>query len=293
MKIINLKKGKPKDAIYGGRSNKPNERPSPFGNPWPLNEDKSNRDEVCDLFDVFFREKVKEKDPFITLALRSLKEDDTLACFCVPERCHLMTVVDVWEKEFQDWIPPRTLYYAGIGSRETLPDIMLKMTAIAKRLAALGFVLRSGGAKGADQAFEDGAGEHADIYLPHNGFRNKYTYNHPKYRLIREDVFGIAITIAAYIHPAFGFLDNRSQLLIARNGCQILGDDLVTDLSDFVVCWTPDGCETKRERSRDTGGTGQAIQLADMLGIPVFNLAKEDAILRLESWVKNHPNYKG
>lgn len=54
----------------------------------------------------------------------------------------------------------------------------------------------------------------------------------------------------------------------------------------FVVCWTPDACETEAARGRDTGGTGQAIALADRHGIPVFNLAGHDAGERLLAFLK-------
>jgi predicted Rossmann fold nucleotide-binding protein DprA/Smf involved in DNA uptake len=45
-----------------------------------------------------------------------------------------------------------TKYYAGIGSRETPKDICDIMTQLAIKLANNGWVLRSGGAKGADRS---------------------------------------------------------------------------------------------------------------------------------------------
>lgn len=66
---------------------------------------------------------------------------------------------------------------------------------------------------------------------------------------------------------------------------QILGRDL-SDPVDFVVCWTPDGCESEKERSRASGGTGQAIALASRLGIPVFNLARDAALQRIGAWIE-------
>ncbi len=59
---------------------------------------------------------------------------------------------------------------------------------------------------------------------------------------------------------------------MARNSHQVLGADLKSPV-DFVICWTPDGCETERQRVWETGGTGQAIALADRWGVPVVNLA--------------------
>lgn len=57
-----------------------------------------------------------------------------------------------------------TLLYAGIGSRETPRSILDLMTAIARKLEALGYTLRSGGATGADTAFEEGVERLKEIY---------------------------------------------------------------------------------------------------------------------------------
>ena len=46
--------------------------------------------------------------------------------------------------------------YTGIGSRETPTAILDLMIAIGGVLAQRGFTLRSGGADGADDAFEQG-----------------------------------------------------------------------------------------------------------------------------------------
>ena len=49
------------------------------------------------------------------------------------------------------------LYYAGIGSRETPDHVLETMASAAQYLGKEGFTLRSGGAKGADTAFDQGA----------------------------------------------------------------------------------------------------------------------------------------
>lgn len=166
--------------------------------------------------------------------------------------------------------------YAGIGSRSTPPDILVFMEKIAKRLSKLGFILRSGGADGADSAFEKTA-ILKEIYLPWENFRgNKSIYTEPKYQ---------AYSIAKEIHPAWNRLNSTAQKLMARNSHQILGIDLKTPCH-FVVCWTPDGCETKETRAIKTGGTGQAIELANINNIPVFNLKNDDAMDRLADCVK-------
>lgn len=166
--------------------------------------------------------------------------------------------------------PPRT--YAGIGSRRTPPDMLRHMTRIALRLAEHGYCLRSGGADGADAAFEAGTGQR-EIFLPWRGFNNNPS---PLFGPTDE-----AIAASAAVHPRWNALKEPARLLMGRNAHQVLGADLRSHV-DFVLCWTPDGCSSERERSGETGGTGQAIALADRHGIPVFNLARPGALDRLK-----------
>ena len=70
--------------------------------------------------------------------------------------------------------------YAGIGSRETPVPILVDMRSLAQDLAAGGWTLRTGGADGADIAFETGhrSGGGADaleVYLPWNGYNGRST----------------------------------------------------------------------------------------------------------------------
>ncbi len=62
--------------------------------------------------------------------------------------------------------------YAGIGSRQTPPQLLELMTRAATALASQGWTLRTGMAPGADQAFYRGAREHGpvELYLPWPGF---------------------------------------------------------------------------------------------------------------------------
>ena len=66
-------------------------------------------------------------------------------------------------------------YYAGIGSREAPALIQGFFTKLAERLAGQGYVLRSGGAAGADKAFEKGCDEASgekEIFLPWAGYND-------------------------------------------------------------------------------------------------------------------------
>lgn len=154
------------------------------------------------------------------------------------------------------------MYYTGIGSRRTPERVGVFMTALASRFSELGYTLRSGAADGADTYFERGA-LRKEIYLPWRGFNN-----HPGGR---TEVCDAAMTVASYHHPAWERLSQPVRKLMARNVYQILGDTL-DQPSEFVVCWTADGCESWNTRTDKTGGTGLAISLASCIGIPVYNL---------------------
>jgi len=67
---------------------------------------------------------------------------------------------------------------------------------------------------------------------------------------------------------------------IIRDTYQVLGRDLNT-LSDFVICWTPDGARTDKERTGKAGGTGQASAIASYYSIPVFNLKRKEELQKV------------
>lgn len=171
-------------------------------------------------------------------------------------------------------------YYAGIGSRETPPNILSEMKAFGFLLAQMGYTLRSGGADGADTAFEQGCDFRnglKEIYLPWKLFnRNKS----PLFEITDN-----ALAMAKQVYgPRWVILKHSVRRLHARNLYQVLGATL-DNPSSFVLCFTQDGCETYKTRTKETGGTGQAIACATMFpalyDIPVFNLKNEGAKKRL------------
>lgn len=164
-----------------------------------------------------------------------------------------------------------TRWYTGVGSRDTPVPILELMAKIGLALAVEGYTLRSGGADGADTAFEYGAmsgGNRGDIYLPWRRFNDNPSM-----------AYGIqnaaATKIAARIHPAWFACSRGARALHTRNVYQVLSYDLKTP-SDFLVCWTKDG--------KDVGGTRTAIVLAREWSIPVWNLANERERELIESW---------
>jgi len=148
-------------------------------------------------------------------------------------------------------------FYAGIGSRETPDAVQRQMKAIAARLSELGWTLRSGGANGADKAFEQGAGEAKEIFIPWPGFNGSTSTlvggNDPEYR-----------ELTSKLHPNWAACNEKARQFHTRNVAQVLGEPGSVDYSSMVICWTP--------RGEGGGGTGQAIRIAKAYNIPVFDL---------------------
>lgn len=162
------------------------------------------------------------------------------------------------------------LIYSGIGSRKTPQNMCLKMTHIASQLEESGWLLRSGHAEGADQAFEIGTRK-SEIHLPWEGYENA-AHGYP-YRVIRprpeiQD-------IARRYHPKWDELSNPVKLLMCRNVTIVLGEDLETH-SKMVICWTEGG--------RLKGGTAHGMKIAYAYDIPVFNIALPEDQIRLCSF---------
>lgn len=170
--------------------------------------------------------------------------------------------------------------YAGIGSRATPEPILDLMRACAIRFKQEGWTLRSGGAPGADTAFEGGAtifGDYSrvEIYLPWGGFEQRLdalvARTHPQRQ---------AYIIAKQHHPTWERLTEGGRNLQARNAHQILGYDVTRPvLSKFVLCWTP----------KRGGGTGTALRIAAAYNVPAWDLATSEARERIEAMLARPP----
>lgn len=164
------------------------------------------------------------------------------------------------------------IFFAGVGSRETPRPILSLMSEIGAMLTEEGLRLRSGGAIGADSAFWEGAREAdpsgMEIFLP------KPKRHIPDGITASSPVFD---RLALNFHPHPSGIrpdpdnpdDKRHYFLklMSRNGNQIFGLDFRVP-TNVVVCWTVDG--------QAGGGTGQAIRLAQSVGIPVIDLGRPE-----------------
>lgn len=191
--------------------------------------------------------------------------------------------------------------FAGIGSRDTPPDMLDLLRRASHWLVATGWTCRTGGAPGADTACEQGAlqalhedalvgPEHAshgqlEVYLPWPRFERGTAYydrvcHTPDGDLnlvCFDETSDHAHDLAASLHPAWGGLTQGARKLHARNCYQILGYGLDRPVG-FVLCWTKDGALGTPEApvTKETGGTGQAIRLAAARSIEVMNLARPE-----------------
>ena len=186
-------------------------------------------------------------------------------------------------------------YYTGVGSRETPTVILDLMREVGEMLAARGWTLRSGGAKGADQAFELGwldwylnqkpmpKEPRAEIYLPWNGYEKHDEGACFGANILPREEDAItqrARMIASSIHPNWMACKQGAQKMHTRNVFQVLGQDLNTP-STFLIAYAKED-----KHGNPKGGTATAIRLAKENGVKVYNLYREDHLARIERKVR-------
>jgi hypothetical protein len=150
-------------------------------------------------------------------------------------------------------------YYAGIGSRETPNEILEIMENLSKKLELEGYILRSGHAIGADQAFESGI-----------------INNINKEIFIADQATPEAIKYASNFHPYWNHCNDYIKKLHGRNAMIILGKDLNTPVK-FVICWTKNG--------KNLGGTGLSIRIATKNNIKIFNLFDKEILNKILKYI--------
>jgi len=174
----------------------------------------------------------------------------------LPYLVDLPSNIDIWQL-------PEVKIYTGIGNRDIPVEYQERIKSIAKALSDKGYTLRSGGANGSDTCFEQEAGNRTEIYLPWKGF-NKSTS-----MLFNQS--NACNVLASLHHNKYNELKDGVKKLISRNMQQVLGSNLNQE-SDFLVCYTEDGCNTHKKIIFKTGGTATAISLASIIGIPIYNI---------------------
>lgn len=158
-------------------------------------------------------------------------------------------------------------YYTGIGSR-TLPDGAEDfITELATYMQSQGVILRSGDDYGADTAFQAGAGDLFETWVPWRGFAKG-----PNRSLNSQYMFNTArnFLITSGIIPWFDRMTPASQKFHARNYRQIIGED---ELFISKACFY---CAPINDDGEPMGGTRTAVLVAKHFGVPTFNLFTEE-----------------
>lgn len=200
------------------------------------------------------------------------------------------------------------VYYTGVGSRETPPEVISVMEDAAFRLARLGFTLRSGKAGGADEAFQVGMQKYyesldngkqeeyrtrlAEIYIPWDGFASDndklwdlwdfplsyLDYLMPEQKAERD-------RLVEEIHPNFEALKKKrgAFALHSRNIHQVLGANILDPRpSAFCLYYAQED-----KHGNPKGGTASAVNLCKKYGVRTLNLNTEERLALLEQFLTN------
>lgn len=179
-------------------------------------------------------------------------------------------------------------FYTGIGSRNVPKDIYDLMREIGFKLNSMGWTLRSGGADGADTAFELGVIDYtesldrwptfndANIYIPWKDFKHIDERHEDMFINVKnKEALARAEQIASEIHPNWYACSRGAKALHTRNVFQVVGHWDSEYLSKFVICWAPIQGDSVK------GGTRTAVELAKLRGIEIFNLADKKSLDKL------------
>ena len=162
--------------------------------------------------------------------------------------------------------------YAGIGSRRLTADQLKICRWIGYRLAKRGWMLSTGAAKGADQAFAEGAlraGGKVILHLPWWSYEKEWV-DAMCARYGDQIIIDVldpkkdkeALHSVEIYHPAWYRLSQGALKLHARNY------KIVKDV-EIILAWPVN----------NSGGTMQGIRIAEDLGIRVLRL-DDDKMLR-------------
>lgn len=203
-------------------------------------------------------------------------------------------------------VVPSNKWWTGVGSRDTPTEILALMYLVGRVFTDFGWRLRSGGARGADTAFYEGARwselfqvNTPQIYLAWNGVFNGITrhwedsakgyFDASKFAKWKEAEQIALDTRGSWARgkDAQGNiieLDEKGKALHTRNVFQILGEHL-DNPSKFLICWAP---PVGKRGLTVRGGTNTAWKLAKKHGIKCINLAVPEDYNKVLDFLDRH-----
>lgn len=154
-------------------------------------------------------------------------------------------------------------YYTGVGSRIIDDEAATFIVELSSYLNNLGMIMRSGDAPGADDKFQEGAGDLFETWVPWKTFAKG-----PDRSINTIEMFQEArkFLIESGIIPWFDAMSLPNQKFHARNYRQVVGKDS-TNLSK--ICFF---CSPVDSEDVPVGGTRTAVLVARYFGIPTYNL---------------------
>ena len=166
-------------------------------------------------------------------------------------------------------------YFSAVGKITTPPTVKDRIVEELKKYVTFGYILRSGGAKGADTIFAQTymeMGGKVEIYLPWNGYNGKFLghdyINQNCCIMVTPEAFNIAYEL----DEKWNERTEATKVLDARNVHIYCGFKIGKEpLSDFVV-YFDDHPENK------DSGTQRGLKVADKFKIPKINLYHYDII---------------
>lgn len=147
--------------------------------------------------------------------------------------------------------------YTGIGSRDIPYEYQERLKKIALLLEKKGYMVYTGDADGSDACFRV--------------VNNKKVFT-------AKDCTKESMDLAKSVHPAWEKCSPFARKLLGRNPIQLLDRDLKSP-SDFVIAYT--------KNAKVTGGSAIVLNLAKQYKIPIFNIASEEDIKRLSTFLKS------
>jgi O-acetyl-ADP-ribose deacetylase (regulator of RNase III) len=167
-------------------------------------------------------------------------------------------------------------------------------------MAWAGMVVNEGAADGSDTSFEWGAriaydamclldpslepGHYAKVvncFLPWPGFNGRdggaregfIDFVHPN-----------AESYTSQFHQGWSYLAPAGRKMMARNAMQVMNAQLDKPVK-FLMCETPDAAINASMTTGKTGGTGQAIRIADHNGVRIYNIKNPEHRQMVERWI--------
>ncbi len=165
--------------------------------------------------------------------------------------------------------------YVVTGNKDASSSIIEDIKQFVIKLEDLGYTTRSGGMDGIDSEVES-VSKKLELYLPWRDFSNKQSKLYFSGDLAKQ--------AAKKYSPVYDNLKPAIQSFLAKNARMVLGDKLNSNCL-FLICWSEDGAEHKKDVTARTGNVGHVILIANSIGVPVFNLGKEGTKQRLQNYI--------